>query len=267
MQKEAINFYINYFSNNFKISLSFESVPDEKNRIGKDIDGILLFKNHKIALEHTSIDCIVDQRDFMSKRNKLFSKDFLKILENKITVPGSFTLLMSAQATLKGFKFDKAREIISDWIIKTTPTLDYGKPLNQQKHKATLVTEKLPFKINLYRFKGKNWIKIYHSDDINIENELEKGFFKAFNDKLEKLSKYKFFRKVLLIELEDSFISYDYIIEKSFKTSYEKFILSNKTTIPDEIYLVNLFEDYLKCLKFDKKLFPDEIEVKEFYLK
>ena len=63
--------------------------------------------------------------------SKVFSKDFLEDLENQIKVPGSFTLLMSAKATLKGFKFDIKRRVPD--VGKAKKILNWEPKVNFEK--------------------------------------------------------------------------------------------------------------------------------------
>ena len=186
---DFINQLNKFRNNNFKIV----SWPDEVNRTTKDIDALVEDKQQKIAIEHTSIDILPNQREDDSiyfQVVKGLTDELSKLLKFRITI------IIQSYSIKKGQSYRLLRDQFKEWLIFNVPKLPYG------NHK--ILDTELPFVFEVKKEKlGKNKIAI--GRDVPFDDTFLNRLTLILNEKYKKIKKYEEYgyRTFILVENSD----------------------------------------------------------------
>jgi hypothetical protein len=232
----AIIDYI-YTRKGIEIDSSKIKFPDKENRNIKSID--LLYDGGDIsiaiALEHTSIDSYMGQRDEIVRAEKLL-KPLETILENKLPKPGHYKLYVDVGATKGATDTSAIIKRLVSWITTTAPSLDIGSPDTTPNHFRKGQPDGVPFEVTLRRWPRRDGKFIIVLNCPEFEALRKERIEKALNDKCPKLldkAKSEKAISVLILEMND------FVLGNPIEVASVIHELSQeRTELPDDIYLV-----------------------------
>ena len=174
-------------------NLAVDRWPDKENRTEQDIDAVA----GKYAIEHTSIDSVLDQR----LRTDWYSR-VVRGLDQVIqdSVDGGFTVALEFDAIKKGMDWNCIREDLQKWIEDQAPRLEDG------NHEITLPTSSpVEFPIVLHVWKTPSPTIVGFSRFEPEDNTLAARVRSLLDRKAAKLKKYQgsSITTVLLVESDD----------------------------------------------------------------
>ena len=204
-EENAYKALIEILKKKFRKDFTFISKPDEVNRKTKDVDFIIESGNKKYAVEHTRIERYIGQKEYLSK-----SFDVVQEINNyckgKLPENNHFLLLLPYSLIVNRKKFDISNLIneMTKWIIKETPSMKDEDTLScfYNGEKVSLICDNIDNSMNGNVFRAP--VAPNNCDELTL-----KSFNKVINEKIGKISKYKFknYRTVLLLEdISGSFI-------------------------------------------------------------
>lgn len=190
--RELLNEFVTFLSKHGYSNLQIDCYPDEMNRTTADIDAIA---GH-IAIEHTSIDTIPNQR--------LNSDRFLKVIGNLeqefADLPFYLGITFEESAITIGQNWLAIRDRLKDWIDKDSPNLSVDKPYSPYKVLG------IPFTIYVTKntdLSGRLSFSRFPPGD----NTLSYRIKDLFNRKAAKLNQYQRAGKTTLLLVENSDIA------------------------------------------------------------
>ncbi len=177
-----------------RLNLKIIAWPDRKNSDTKEIDAIAICDEFKLAIEHTSIDVLPEQRNDDFRFKQVFNG-----LEDELTslLKGQkcrITIIIPSNSFVEGIKWESLRKIVKSYIIENISDLSFGL--------SKIEIENFKFKII-----KKEWgiIRISIGRDIPSDETFPDRFNKRILDKSLKFTKYgdSSWKKIILIENDD----------------------------------------------------------------
>ena len=205
--RELLNEFVSFLSKPGYSNLQIDCYPDEKNRTTADIDAIA---GH-IAIEHTSIDTIPNQR--------LNSARFLKVIGNLeqefANLPFYLGITFEDCAITAGQDWIAIRERLKNWILTDTPNLSVDKPYAPYKVPG------IPFTIYVTKntdLSGRLSFSRFDPGDNTLSHRVKD----LFSRKAAKLNKYQRDGKttLLLVENSDIALMSDYKLLNAIQQAY-----------------------------------------------
>lgn len=191
--KIVITEFINQLNTYRDSNLNIYSWPDEVNRTTKDVDALVKSKYQKIAIEHTSIDVLPNQR----KDDAVYHQVVKGIREELIDkLKYRITILIPSFSITKGHNYKQLRESLKNWLLDNIPDLPFGK--------VTIINSGLPFQFEVKKEEsGPNKIAI--GRDTPFDNTFTKRLSSKLKEKSAKLQNYKQtdFKTIILVENSD----------------------------------------------------------------
>ncbi|MCD4693361.1 MAG: hypothetical protein K8R79_10640 [Calditrichales bacterium] len=189
-QEVLIEEFIKQINKYYNTNLIITEWPDKVNRTTKEIDAIAETERLKIAIEHTSIDVLPNERRDDSRfyqivgglRNELINKLKFRV-----------TIIIPSYSITKGYDYKKVRENLKNWLLKNVPTLTFGS--------KTILADGIPFEFEIKKEKsGRNKIAI--GRDVPLDNTFVDRLSYILNEKSQKLQRYEKedYKTVILVE-------------------------------------------------------------------
>ncbi|MDZ7723245.1 MAG: hypothetical protein U5R06_10680 [candidate division KSB1 bacterium] len=214
-----------------------QKYPEDNNRNEKEIDAIAGL----LAIEHTSIDTITNQR--------LDSSRFMKAIgdledELKTEFPYYLRLVIPYDAIKKGQNWKKIKNTMRNWLLEKTPGLQYGREYNR------IDIKELPFIFWIKKDKNRHH-GLFICRNVPEDKSLSKRIKKLLDRKVDKLLKYNSdgYTTILLIESDDIALMNENILIASICESYHGKLPDNvdqiwyaDTTIKDKLLFIDLTE-------------------------
>ena len=269
-KKAKENIAVNAVMRHISKTLGFNDVkfhmqePDVKERNRPACDFITEIGCRKIAIEHTTVDSIPNQR----RDNSYFERLMVpleKELLNDLPSPGRYDINIYTGKIPKGkqYNWDDIRKRIKEWCIKVAPNLKAA-PGNcgATGHYVQEQPEGVPFEVGLCKWEAIE-PKLPNGNVLVgrfIPEDIEKLRLEAMQASLQtraaKLEQYhhKGYRTILVFEDWDISLSSIGSIGDSFVSTMKK---STDLYIPDEVYVYVSIAKIVCCLKFDNSLSPN----------
>lgn len=205
--KEVINAFIEYLRNNAYPDLKVDRWPDEENRNSSDIDAVA----GKFAIEHTSIDTIINQR-----RDSDWFMQAVGQLEKELSPKLKYHLSITIpyEGIQKGHNFSSIKERLRSWILNDSAKLpDCTRTISG-------VTG-IPFEFRVIKASDRSpglFFSRFVPDDPALPNRLKE----LLDRKAEKLASYKNDGKttILLVESGDIALMNESKMLKAIRTGF-----------------------------------------------
>jgi hypothetical protein len=246
------------------IKLGQVSFPDEQEHNEQAVDTLSEYDGGRIVMEHTTIESYIEQIEDNVRIWRLL-KPLEKILENKLSKPGHYDLVVDVGATKGAKNTESINNNLIYWIKTTAPLLKIGSPRTAPDHYRKEKPKGVPFEVSLYRWEGnggKFFIMLNCPED--VEAQRKERIKVAFESKCPKLAKTKQDGdiSVLLLELDDISLGNPMSVAQDVQE-----ILPKQKYIPDEIYLIRteLEKWEVFVLKEGNTLFQDVMEAGPYY--
>ena len=258
-QNKVIIEFLNHYSKINKNSYKIKSYPDKVERNKKACDVTAQIGEELFAIEHTSIDSYVNQRQDNSRFVKLFSNPLINNLKNILTKPGKYQIVIGANVIPTGIDYKLIVQKVIEWIKENCNKLEVGNP---PKHFIRGYPDKIPFEVIFYVWPSKN-IKIFpiRFTPEDLEKQRKKVIDQALDTRGKKVSKYrnKGHKTILILESNDISLANSAIIGQAFANVIKK--ISHKEK-PDEVYLIETetYPYYFTCLKKDNSIYPESCQ-------
>ena len=224
-----------------KGNLEIERYPDEENRSGKDIDAVA----GVLAIEHTSIDTIIDQR--------LRTDWFMQVvggLEEEINPQLGYYLkvILPWDAIATGQDWQRIRHELRSWIINLSPDLGDG------VHKIKDIPG-IPFEFTVIRdrsFRRRLIFARFSPEDDSLPSRV----LSLMKRKIKKLKCYKeaHYITILIVESDDIALMNDLVLLEAIQKGFPDGIDDEldelwyaDTSIPEEL----LFKNFTQEIKFN----------------
>jgi hypothetical protein len=198
-QRELIEHFVEYLRSTRDGSLSVVAYPDTTERVKRDIDALAEGSCAKLAIEHTSLDTMPDQRrdnaHFLEITDGL--RDALCEVCNDIHI----SVLLPSYAVPPGVNHDRRKAMKSElrnWLVDNVPLL----PHNHGWHDVP----GLPFRVFISKMPSeRTWVGIARFDVDDEARKLTGRAVALIRDKAGKLKQYADdgYTTVLLIENAD----------------------------------------------------------------
>lgn len=241
-QDTVIDEFVSHLSKERKDDLEVVSRPDKINRNTEDIDAVISGKNNRIALEHTTIDTIPDQREDSNRFNIVFGA-----LEKELKgqFEGNIHLTASCYSIPTGQRWTGLRKEVKSWLVASIPKLPYGHGFYNIPN--------TPFRIHIIKKPSKEsrfFVGRFSPTDATLPERLAEIIAR----KERKLFQYKNkgFETILLIENDDIALMNEGIMADSFKDATKLYNIINlnqvwfaDTSIQSELIFFRLREN--KC--------------------
>ena len=205
----VIQKFVTHLSKVKQVSLRITTWPDKVNRSKRDIDALVEGGSVRIAIEHTTIDTVPDQRRDSARFMKVFGKIDTE-LSGEFDARIRLTVPFGAIPT--GFDRSTLRRTLTQWLRKTIPSLPNGFGCHE--------VPGLPFKIHINkRSSERPSLRVGRFDP--EDKTLPQRLHAAINNKVGKLAPYKKsgFETILLIESDDIALMNLTLMQKSVKTA------------------------------------------------
>jgi hypothetical protein len=211
---KVVECFVSHFGKVNCLDLKIDSIPDEENRSTSDIDAIA----GKFAIEHTSIDAILNQRKDSSHYLQvvgLLEHDLNKIIDYRIgiTIPYSGIKI--------GQDWNEIKENLKAWILESANSLPDGN--------LTLYDiPGIPFSIYIDKSHTRS-PGVFFSRFSQTDDNLPSRIFKQLTRKAKKLQPYQDqgFITILLIESKDPALMSKGIMLDSIKKAFNNMPLGN----------------------------------------
>jgi len=203
---EVIKLFVTHLRDHGFPDLQVERHPDKENPGISDIDAIA----GNFAIEHTSIDTLVNQRrnsDWFSKIVGGLDKELSKKVSSRIVITFPY------HAIRKGQNWAEIREALINWVISKSSQLEEG------THIINDISD-VEFQVNV---RGGDWkpgllFARFEPNDETLPSRIKT----LFDRKLEKLGKYHSpeCTTVLLVENNDIALMNDWKMLESIRNAY-----------------------------------------------
>ncbi len=239
-QKIIVAFVDHLATLNDRANLSVDRWPDKENRTRPEIDAIA----GNFAIEHTSIDSVVDQRKLDAW--------FLEVIQGldqviKDHVDCGFSITLDYYAIGKGMDWSCIREAIRRWIVNSASTLENG------EHEITLPTStQIEFPIVMRVNKCSVPHIVGFSRFEPEDNTLPSRIRRLLDRKAEKLKVYqgRSFRTMILLENDDISLMEESKMLAAFREAYRDRLPQGV----NEIWFVHNLGNYLQFCDFTAKI-------------
>ena len=192
-QDAVIDYFVEYLAAKLYSGLHIIDRPDKKLGSTREIDALAENSQLRIAIEHTSVDSLPNQR----KEDKPFMEALGKLEEEvRGKINSRVCLVTPFGAIPTGMSWEDIRAVIRTWLLEIMPSLPDG----WSKHNIKGV----PFTIDLRRDSTRPH-GLYLARGAPEDNTLSARLLEQLNDKADKLKKYKRTRclTILLVESSD----------------------------------------------------------------
>lgn len=257
-KETIIKAFFQYLKDKAGLDYQIIDYPDTHIRNKPACDAIALVGKEKIALEHTSIDSVLEQRLNDSRLLKVL-RPLEKEMSNRLPQPGHYLLVVHLHVIPTGINWDDVRFRIRNWCLNVAPTLEIGGPRSSPKHFKCDKPTGVPFEVCLYRWPRRNgqfFIGQFAPD--NLEDMREDVLHRALTSRGKKVSRYRKFgyRTVLLLESNDLTLASSSAIGLALVRATTRL---PKEDLPDEVYLVetDVSPWFFHCLKLSNRMFPE----------
>jgi hypothetical protein len=186
---EVINAFVTFIKKTCRPDLQVDKWPDKENRNSSDIDAIAA----DLAIEHTSIDTLPDQR-----RDSDWFMRAAGGLQQEISVKPPFRLRITLEydAVKKGQNWNAIRSAIKSWVTDKASHLEDGRHILSD-------IPGIPFRLHVTKASDRRPAVIigrFAPSDDTLPNRIREQFTR----KADKLAKYSTMAKILLVESDDS---------------------------------------------------------------
>lgn len=267
-QDEAITETLKFLSKSLNMRYEIIDYPDKRERNLPACDALAIIGSKKVAIEHTSVDSVPQQRRDSARFMKVLGPLDLD-LKNKLPTPGSYWLSvhMNAIPALKRKEWDGIRNRIHEWCLKVANSLEIGSPYSAPKHFVRAMPEGVPFEVTLYRWPGEDGrFLITRLAPNDLEDQRKDAISQTISSRGSKVSDYRIvgYRTILVLESNDIALANASLIGQAFIRAAKDL---NSMIMPDEVYLVEteMKPYYVHCLKFGESCFPNITISKEQY--
>lgn len=213
--------------------------PDHQDRIGKACDVIAELGNCMLAIEHTSIQSIPNQRD---KSFRSFFDPLEQELLGRMPKPGRFFLYVYPDviANLSQRAKKEVRSRIRDWCIEQADGLGLDPP----KHYAKAQPLGVPFELMLCREPLNGQFCVRQIVPKDVEAKRTQVLYQSLKKRGQKVASYRLqgYRTILLLEdgVYDLSLGNKQSISQALVEAASHFQIEQ---LPDEVYLVTTFTD------------------------
>lgn len=210
-QQRVISEFVSYFAEAKGIPLKITKWPDEENRSTKDIDAVAEGNSTRIAIEHTTIDTVPQQREDSARFKEVFGgleAQFLSKVTDRVKVTVSFYVIQDKVS------WQMLRHTLKEWIEENISTLPCGS--------AYYDIPGLPFKVHINKQASeKPSLRIGRFDP--KDKTLPKRIADSITRKTQKLILYKErgYETFILIESDDIALMNTELMVSSVKTAIE----------------------------------------------
>lgn len=210
--KALIQELIDFLNNKYGCELAIIAFPDKDNRNSRDIDAIAENKNIRVAIEHTSIDPIKNQRRDGFRFDSVIGK-----IENDLRDTNDYYLRIvipyNAIQTKQNWK--QLNLAMRDWIENEAPCYKEGKSIIKN-------AKDIPFAFTIIKDLNRNPRVVFYRGSPN-DTTLSSRIVQLINDKTSKLSPYAVngFFTILLLESYDEVHIDPYEIRDIIETNYK----------------------------------------------
>ncbi len=178
-QDAVIDTFVEYLAAKLYPGLLIIDRPDQKHGTSREIDALAESPQLRIAIEHTSVDSLPNQR----QQDARFSEALGKLEEElKGKINSRVRLNTSFGAVTIGTAWQNIREALRTWLIKEIPKLPEGW--------STHNIEGVPFPIDLMKDSTRPH-GLYLARGAPEDDTLSARLLEQLNDKADKLKKYK----------------------------------------------------------------------------
>lgn len=208
--------------------------PDHQDRSSKACDMIAELGNCRLAIEHTSIQSMPNQRD-KSFRN--FFDPLEQELSGRMPKPGRFFLYVHADAAakLKQKTREETRNRIRDWCLEQADILELDPP----RHYTEVQPVGVPFELLLCRERLDGDFRVRQIVPKDLEAKRSEVLYQSLEKRGQKVAGYRLqgYRTILL--LEDGVYDLSLGNEQSISQALVEAASDFQTEqLPDEVYLI-----------------------------
>ncbi len=236
--KHAVDFFVSHLSQNLYPNLKIDQRPEDTNRNSREIDAIA----GPFAIEHTSIDTILNQR-----RDAVWFSKALGNLEAEISNKIAYRLNITIpyEGIQVGQNWDEIRNSLKTWIINISPTIVDGMHIIRN-------ADGIPFEFMVNKASGRR-PGLFLARFIPKDDPFPERIYLQLTNKAQKLEPYKKkgYITILLVESGDIALMNEGIMLDSISLSFSNYLPVGvdqlwymDTSITDEILFYN-FTQYL----------------------
>lgn len=257
-QKAKVKALVDYLSEKLNVTSRFHSIPDELERRQKAVDGLYLIGNIMVAIEHTTLDSVPNQRR-QDARFRTLSERLKAELSGKLPSIGAFVLCIGDGEIPTGQDWNDLRNRIAIWCIEKAPSLKLLKDRSSSVREQP-VGVPLELALSLSPF-GNGELRIARFTPSQLESLRDKVMEKAIAEKGQKFPRYKAHnnRTILLIESDDWILADPFSIRESY-LRISQLLPADK--LSDDVFLVyDIGKKNFKFypLKLNQQFFPHAI--------
>lgn len=191
-EDKAIESFVDYLSSKLYAGLHITDWPDKIPGSSGEIDAIARSATKQIAIEHTSLDSLPNQRRDDARFMEVFGPLEMEFHERSDL---RVCLVVPFGAVPTGLDWNAIRSRLRDWIVRQVPLLPHG----TTEHNIP----DIPFSITVVKPSGppRLWFARFAKNDPHFSDRLRR----LVNDKAEKLAKYgeAGYHTILLLENGD----------------------------------------------------------------
>lgn len=204
--RTLIDRFVEHLADGKYPGLKIDRRPDEENRTGPDIDAIA---GH-LAIEHTSIDSIPDQR----RNSEWFNQAVGGLEDDKHGLRFRLNITLQYEAVTRGQDWRAIRRVMKDWIKKESAKLEDGPHLIK-------AAPGIPFEF-MVRKSSTREPGLFFARIVPKESKLGARVRSQVDRKAEKLQSYKEqgFTTLLLIENEDIALMNEIVMRGAVEEAY-----------------------------------------------
>jgi len=193
-------------------SLQIICWPDKVNRSKPDIDAIAEGNGYRIAIEHTTIDAVLRQREDSARLKKVFGE--LRAQLNT-TVADRIRLTVDFYSVPNKTSWQKLQQTLKKWLQEKIPILPYGAAYHD--------IPGIPFRVHINKRASKK-PNFQVGRFIPLDKSLIDRMAALIAEKSQKLVPYKKdgFKTILLIENEDIALMRVELMDSSVKAAMKK---------------------------------------------
>jgi hypothetical protein len=239
--RQVINEFITHLNKNGYPGIKVDRWPEDENRSSPDIDAIA----NNIAIEHTSIDTVENQR-----RDDSWFLKALGDLESELKGQFHFRLRVTIpyDAIQTGQDWYRIKTKFRSWLLNQTSALNEGSHFIQN-------VDEIPFSFWVKKSINREPALIFYRTSPTVVNSLSDRLYKLLNSKIKKLEPYKSkgFKTILLIESADIAHINDHIVADAIGTAYNGHVPKG---IDHTWFVETAIENNLEFFNLTEKLIP-----------
>jgi hypothetical protein len=246
-QDDLIESFVSHVRATYFPGLQITDWPDKRNRTAPDVDALAESSNQRVAIEHTSIDSLPDQRQDNAR--------FLEVLGNlEEELKGRFPLHVCVAidfgAVPTGVEWSVIRHKLADWLLTNSTTFS-------SEHTEYQIPG-IPFVVEVWTRPGGP-PGLFTARRAPANDNFSTRLVPQLNEKVDKLENYK--RKgyftILLVESSDIALMSRGKLARAIEAAYS----SGTFTCPDSIWYADTaisgsleFSEVTPCTKPSSRL-------------